>query len=466
MVIQEYVCETSSEVSAEWESALLGAPHRHDGVKTELSALLKNTPHQRLTFTSGGASGHRQYDLYADVEKSPVFVLRLQTGGLHTLYIDGRGLDFDPKNDRKLFILTSQCATLTRTHYLSKSFTCNGPSYFVSNMLRRLFPGHVSDDGQAEPASWTVRYDNIHGFGMIYTFDFHIDATGQFSISVIPAAKQEGIRIGGGPPPTQKIAARFRDVTACRFDWVESYRPAPSIQVTTGPTTQVVSMESGILGDYPGCDGSAFHLPVYLSFATMYMMNALRLYASATCCPKCGSEITFSEGLRLSHEAGISDNVLMCRSCECMFAANMTSTGLSIHSEVTDKHAAHLGKTKCTVCAGAGKIECQQCGGKGYMQECDLCSGKKTTPCTCGNGQSVCSRCDGRGITALLFGLIKAKCSKCSGNGKVDHLSCKGSGLLDCSRCGGTGMTGQCPQCLTEGFLKCNTCGGGGWVTA
>lgn len=466
MAIQEYVYETSNDLPAEWEAALLGALYSDDGIKTALSALIRNNLHQRLTFTSGGASGHRQYNLYADVEKSPVFVLRLQTGGLHTIYIDGRGLDFHPSNDRKLFLLTSQFATLTRTHYLSNSFIHHDPNCFISHMLPRLFPGHVSYADQGSPPSWTVRYVNIQGYGMTYTFEFHIEASGQFMVLVIPAAKQDGVRIGGGPLPTQSITGKFHDVTECRFDWVESYRPAPSIQVATGITTQMVSMESGVLGDYPGCEGSAFHLPVYLSFATIYVINALRLYGSSSFCPKCGTEIVFSESLGHSHKAGISDNVLMCRGCECVFEAKMTNAGFTIHSEVTDKYAAALGKTKCVVCAGAGKVQCRPCGGRGYLHDCEFCSGKKTMPCTCDNGKSACNKCNGQGITAFLFGIIKTQCGKCGGTGKAEHLQCKGSGVLDCSHCGGIGMIERCSQCSTEGFVKCNECGGIGWRSA
>lgn len=118
----------------------------------------------------------------------------------------------------------------------------------------------------------------------------------------------------------------------------------------------------------------------------------------------------------------------------------------------------------CSACGGKGKLKCEQCGGQGYLNQCQVCHGKKTVSCTCKQGRAECSECNGSGRKVLLFGLLKPACKQCTGTGTITHADCRGKGVVSCSKCSGKGMVDPCSQCSANGFRTCTQCSGTGRI--
>ena len=61
-------------------------------------------------------------------------------------------------------------------------------------------------------------------------------------------------------------------------------------------------------------------------------------------CPKCGTIMSFEEGVGFAKKNGIKDNVVMCKKCRTVYTINLTPRAMSFAADVTQKYA-HLQTT-------------------------------------------------------------------------------------------------------------------------
>lgn len=55
-------------------------------------------------------------------------------------------------------------------------------------------------------------------------------------------------------------------------------------------------------------------------------------------CPRCGTNITFEEGVRLAQKRGIKGLVVMCTRCQSVYTIELSPHGISFIADVTDKY--------------------------------------------------------------------------------------------------------------------------------
>jgi hypothetical protein len=189
-----------------------------------------------------------------------------------------------------------------------------------------------------------------------------------------------------------------------------------------------------------------------------------RIHNSSDGCPKCGTLISFMDGLKTARNAGIEYNVLMCSKCLSVFEVNVTGNGYTFSKDVTSEFERVLHGKKCTACLGSKNVACYRCNGLGYMGTCAICNGKKQVDCSCNQGKAQCNTCNGQGKIPFLFTLLKKKCHDCDGRGWFRHKECNGNGVLSCKECNGIGMINPCSECSTKGKVECNVCSGYGWI--
>lgn len=62
------------------------------------------------------------------------------------------------------------------------------------------------------------------------------------------------------------------------------------------------------------------------------------LVKMGTKCRKCGSDIIFKDGVACAQEHGIRDNVVMCKKCKSVYEVDLTPSGMTLTTEVSNKY--------------------------------------------------------------------------------------------------------------------------------
>ncbi len=74
----------------------------------------------------------------------------------------------------------------------------------------------------------------------------------------------------------------------------------------------------------------------------MFVGNGMDIFAmlqeAKGKCPKCGKELTFKSAANLAKSHDISENVVMCDSCNRVFEVNLVPGRMTLTNDVTSKY--------------------------------------------------------------------------------------------------------------------------------
>jgi DNA-directed RNA polymerase subunit RPC12/RpoP len=220
----------------------------------------------------------------------PALVLRLRSGYLTELVLDGSGYDHieaDEPTYQKLLLVANE----VRRYKWYRALSSRQLGVLLDEFCYSLFPRHCTKtEDHSGVTCWSIEYNDMRG-GQQYdlaSFSLRVDTSGTVTL------RTSGSNVGFLRESLGSFYTVFTGMASnihrCwgeieRAEYVSQFTTSRSIdtthrffiEVTNNATTEIKSGGDGIT-EYRGHKGSAFLLPDYLARAAAYLMYSMRVF--------------------------------------------------------------------------------------------------------------------------------------------------------------------------------------------